>query len=872
VVFKSHLLSILVHIPAASASSIRQGLFMCMYCGKFQSDGDHVRSIISQEEGGGGLPLPSEVVINNYTALLSGSSWAGSGVTGRSAFVSYSIDSAIPTHVQDFYGAGAYTASYRPFSAADATAARNALTQWEQISGLKFVEVPSGMGDITFGRYQESLSNSPGWSGRAYYPGRSAGDGFAFESAIGGNVEIDIDTTSTEMLYVLLHEIGHAIGLKHPFEGSPTLDAATDNHTNTVMSYTGGLVSVLGPFDIYAAQSIYGTVDAAHLSNWSWNAAALLLNQIGTAGNDTVLGVNVSDYIVGGDGTDLLAGFGGNDTLDGGNGNDTLQGGLGNDFLDGGAGSDTLRGDEGDDELNGGAGGDYLDGGIGRNAASYRTAGGVTVNLGATYLNTGDALGDIYSLIQNLTGSDYSDSITGDSSSNLLSGLYGNDNLFGLTGSDTLNGGGGQDTLTGGSSYDSFVFDSSALADANGYGISDVISDFNRGSYVNTYFAAEDDRIDVSALVANALAAGNAVSRVVRLVENQQGNATLLQVDTDGAGFGAKWTTVARLSGRHEAEIVKVFANAAATTTLTPMKDAGFTGDFNGDGKADVLIRNDNGTLGTWFLNGTTLASGGTISALDNSWSVVGVADFGGDGKSDILLRNTGNTLVLWSMNGTAITSGPALTSIPDASWNVAATADFTGDGKADILWRNDSGALAVWTMNGPAILAGPGIASAPGKEWHVAGTGDFNGDSKSDILWRHDNGGCAMWLMDGANVLAGPGLSSPPLEFHVAGILDVNGDGKDDILWRHDNGLVHVWAMNGPGLLGYGDIGAPDNSWQIVGTGDFNGDNRDDILWRNTSGQLAEWQLLGNTISGGGNINVLPTDWKTQTHNYDFV
>lgn len=135
--------------------------------------------------------------------------------------------------------------------------------------------------------------------------------------------------------------------------------------------------------------------------------------------------------------------------------NDTLLGTSAADLLVGAGGKDWISGMEGDDVLAGGSGADILMGGSGRDTVSYAdAAAAVTVNLGTPSLNTGDAAGDSFGQIENLTGSGFGDKITGSASVNLLSGLEGNDVLYGLAGVDTLLGGGGADRLEGGTQND----------------------------------------------------------------------------------------------------------------------------------------------------------------------------------------------------------------------------------------------------------------------------------------------------------------------------------------------------------------------------------------------------------------------------------
>ena len=85
-------------------------------------------------------------------------------------------------------------------------------------------------------------------------------------------------------------------------------------------------------------------------------------------------------------------------------------------------------------------------------------------------------------------------------------------------------------------------------------------------------------------------------------------------------------------------------------------------GDFNGDGKADILWRNStSGQVYVWLMNGTTIASSGSPGTVTSDWVIQGVGDFDGDGKSDILWRNsTSGQVYLWFINGTTSASGAA--------------------------------------------------------------------------------------------------------------------------------------------------------------------------------------------------------------------
>jgi hypothetical protein len=146
-------------------------------------------------------------------------------------------------------------------------------------------------------------------------------------------------------------------------------------------------------------------------------------------------------------------------------------------------------------------------------------------------------------------------------------------------------------------------------------------------------------------------------------------------------------------------------------------------GDFNGNGKPDIVWRNPTtGENLVWLMNGTSYGSTINLPAAPSSWSIAGAGDFSGDGKPDILWRNatTGENLV-WLMNGTSYGSTVNLPMAP-SSWSIVGVGDFSGDGKPDIVWRNPTtGENLVWLMNGTSYGSTVNLPSAP-TNWFIVG------------------------------------------------------------------------------------------------------------------------------------------------------
>ncbi len=406
-------------------------------------------------------------VVTDHTALLSGSYWGGIEVTGSPIFVTYSFLGASPASHADPGAMGGATNTFQAFDGQDRVRARAALQQWAEACGLTLLEVAPAQGSINFAWYDFTGTIHDAADGFAFFPfgtwnsltypyfadqmspGTAAGDIFLdINSAVGGLPDT----------HLLLHEIGHALGFKHPFEvfgeHDETLDPALDTIANTVMSYTGAPTGVLGPLDIAAAVQVYGaaSADGTQVTSWSWDAALFRLTQDGGNGTDVIQGVTVADLINGRGGADTITAFEGADTLSGGAGDDVIIGGNGADLINGGAGADTMMGGPGNDRYTVDDSADRVwefdepGSDIVVASASFALWGGIE-----QLTLTGSA--DI-----NGSGNASANRIAGNAGANRLDGFGGNDNLIGGDGEDTLVGGAGRDGLTGGAGNDGFVF------------------------------------------------------------------------------------------------------------------------------------------------------------------------------------------------------------------------------------------------------------------------------------------------------------------------------------------------------------------------------------------------------------------------------
>jgi WD40 repeat protein len=136
------------------------------------------------------------------------------------------------------------------------------------------------------------------------------------------------------------------------------------------------------------------------------------------------------------------------------------------------------------------------------------------------------------------------------------------------------------------------------------------------------------------------------------------------------------------------------------------------SGDFDGDGKDDVLWENSSGAETIWGMNGSSLphlynnvGQNGDVASMGLEWHVAGVGNFNGDQTADLVWVDTNNNVQIWDMKGGHISQIVFPDGHQGIEWQLKGVGDFTGSGaKDDLLWLRSDGAAQVWHVTGTQV------------------------------------------------------------------------------------------------------------------------------------------------------------------------
>jgi RHS repeat-associated protein len=289
--------------------------------------------------------------------------------------------------------------------------------------------------------------------------------------------------------------------------------------------------------------------------------------------------------------------------------------------------------------------------------------------------------------------------------------------------------------------------------------------------------------------------------------------------------------------------------------------------DINGDGKSDLVVMAPNQTLGigTWtrtiyLSTGTDFVAGASDSSITYKGSDLFYAgDFNGDGKSDLLVLVPSSSA--WTRSIYLSTGSGFAAPITDTQANgpYATTyfvvADINGDGKSDLVSMQTSSATSgqwgryIYLSTGSGFVAGGTNSTVPSPGGgDVFLPMDVNGDGKMDIVHLYQKSftyGRDIWFSDGSTFVQGT-TDTISANYEAASsffAMDVNGDGKTDLLEIQATtsvgaGVRNIWLSTGAQFvlgahdtaLGYSS-GLSTSVPEMFLPADINGDGMTDMV-----------------------------------------
>jgi hypothetical protein len=257
-------------------------------------------------------------------------------------------------------------------------------------------------------------------------------------------------------------------------------------------------------------------------------------------------------------------------------------------------------------------------------------------------------------------------------------------------------------------------------------------------------------------------------------------------------------------------------------------------GDFNGDGKADLVTGNGNFTVSILLGNGD-----GTFKPAvpySGGGDYVAIGDFNGDGKTDLatISSSSGEGLSVLLGNGDG-TFQPAENYGTGSNAFGLAVGDFNNDGLADLVFTNQgSNSFSVLLGNGDGTFRGA-LEYTVGSEPREIAVGDFNGDGKADVAIANNGSNTLSVLLGNGDGTFQPQVAYPVTTGFLWHVVpgDVNGDGKLDLVagggFPGSEGDVAVLLGNGDGTF-QAAVNYPVNGFASIALGDYNRDGAMDI------------------------------------------